>query len=97
MHWKECQSSPIIAFKDPTNLCFNDVPALTKTGSKNLPHLFPAGKILASEKLELLVVPIIDMATFDQSLVTFATSIGSLVGEVPARNWLPVESRCTGT
>jgi hypothetical protein len=98
MHWIECQlSGSTNVRKSRTDLCFNDVPPLTKTGSKNLPHLFPAGKILASEELELLVVPIVDMTALDQPLVAFATSVGSLVGEVPARNGLPVESRCTST
>ena len=98
MHWKDCQSSSsITASKSWTDLCFNDVPALTKTGGKHLPHLFSAGKIFAGEKLELLVVPIVDMTTFNQSLMAFATSVGSLIWEVPTRDRLPVESRCTST
>jgi len=97
MHWKECQMSSITACKTRTYLGFNDVPALTEAGSKNLPHLFSAGKILASEELELLVVPIVNMTAFNQPLVAFPASVGSLVWEVLARNRLPVESRCTST
>lgn len=79
-----------------TYFCFNDVPSFTETGCEYLPHFFPAGKILLSEQFELLVVPVVDVSTLDQSLMSFTAGVCRLVREVSTGDWLPVEARCTG-
>lgn len=83
--------------RENTYLGLNDLPPLTQPVGQNLPHLLPAGKIFLRKKLELLMIPVFDMTTLDEPLMSLAARVRGLVREVSSSYGLPIQTRCSGS